>query len=461
MSVRIIEVTNNNSNNNSDNKLDNFTNEITVLETYLKGVEASPDQKTPEWYELRKTTIGGSEIATILGLNPYSKIKDLIGNKLGLNTFSGNTATRWGCLFEDVTEKWTEIALNMTDTIRAVGSVKGRIEGQRYSPDGLGVVKLLNHEGTSTYYIILFEFKAPLGTLPNGKIPKHYMPQIQTGLTSIKICDYAIFTNNCYRKCSLDDVAFNGTYDKKFHAGDYKKRKFGLEREMPYGAGVICFYHTKESRKKFNDDIHEMHVLSRAKLLKSTPETQHQIQYEISEIVSKFNENYEEEEDATILNTTSVNNLIDFGKSDKHTMNRILKLYEQKRVFVKYYPIIPNYSMINKMPFVRTHGLTINNDTACPHTEIMKNIDDFKKSSIETGMIPIGYLPWKLMRSDIIAESPDKKWKRKIKGPVKETLQLLNKFISSPNPLSMYHAHFNLEENIELELDDMTNVFNS
>ena len=41
-----------------------------------------PDQGTAEWLELQKKYFGGSEIGTLLGLNPYQKIRKLIATKV-------------------------------------------------------------------------------------------------------------------------------------------------------------------------------------------------------------------------------------------------------------------------------------------------------------------------------------------------------------------------------------------
>lgn len=63
--------------------------------------EFSP--KDPEWHELRKTGIGGSEIGTILGLNPYESAYTLWHKKMGLidDQIQGNWSIRFGQAFEE------------------------------------------------------------------------------------------------------------------------------------------------------------------------------------------------------------------------------------------------------------------------------------------------------------------------------------------------------------------------
>ena len=217
-----------------------------IISTYIETLKSAPVQRSAEWYDIRKKTFGGSEMSTILGNNPFNNIKSLIAEKVGINKFNGNLATRWGTIFEDVTCTYTRHILKMDNKIHEVGSVEGYFNRQRYSPDGLGAVKLLDCDDAITEYIILFEFKSPSGSLPNKKIPTHYVPQIQTGLLSIPIADYAIFVNNAYRKCKLSDIKTNG-YDMEFHKADINKRKNGLVNEIPYAYGTICFYSSNDT----------------------------------------------------------------------------------------------------------------------------------------------------------------------------------------------------------------------
>jgi putative phage-type endonuclease len=53
------------------------------------------------WNERRRTGIGGSEVAAVLGLNPHSRPIDVWARKVGIaSDFAGNDATRWGQVLE-------------------------------------------------------------------------------------------------------------------------------------------------------------------------------------------------------------------------------------------------------------------------------------------------------------------------------------------------------------------------
>src|SRR5690606_34442729 len=108
-------------NNSSDKKVESKNIESTNLTKrqrleqriiyYIENLEDSPEQKTPEWYAIKQTTIGGSEIATAIGKNPYESPFGLIRSKK-IDNFTGNDATTWGTIMEDVTKNWAEIICN-------------------------------------------------------------------------------------------------------------------------------------------------------------------------------------------------------------------------------------------------------------------------------------------------------------------------------------------------------------
>ena len=304
------------------------------LIVYLGKLGTAPEQRSKEWYAIKQTTIGGSEIATILNMNPFRSVKGLIAEKIGMESFSGNLATRWGTMFEHITKKWSELILKI-DEIKEAGSIEGVIARQRYSPDGLSVVKLKCEDGSYEYFIVLFEFKAPLSSLPNGKVPHHYMPQIQTGLLNIPITDIGIFVNNCYRICSLKDLNFESNYNEEFHAGDFKKRKTGMKKYKPLACGIICFYQTNEDYNKMYDHFGYG---------SDNEDDEINTEIDIDFDHNKVTDGYYQGIDLDLL-YNSKGDPIDFGfmaSENKELFERCLELYDDKRIRVVYYPIIPN-----------------------------------------------------------------------------------------------------------------------
>ena len=429
------------------------------LNTYINSIGQAPVQRSTDWYKIRKVTIGGSEIATVLELNPFKSKQELIAEKIGITQgFNGNLATRWGILFEHVTKLWTEYIFNSTEEIREAGSIEGIIKGQRYSPDGLTVVKLKCADDTFDYFIILLEFKSPLGSLPNGKIPPYYLPQVQTGLLNIPICDLGIFINNCYRKCPLEDLNFTGSYDSKFHAGDFKKLKYGLTKHNVLACGIICFYQTTEEYDKLYKftgyDEYDEHG-ENTEYSEHDENTEHGKNTEYSEhdenIEHDLPQDYFIDLDINLL-FNSKNDPIDLGELEKYEFERILILYEEKRIHAKFYPIIPNTAEINKKEFITLHNLEK------PMTKIncnklaLEHVAKFNRFCTRNSYCTVGYLPWKLFRSDIISVDRDEEWLGKIEKEVTSTLNILNTLHSHPDPKMAYYElypednKFNIDE---------------
>ncbi len=404
---------------------------LNKIKQYVVKYGTGPAQKTPEWYNIKQKTIGGSEVSTILGINPFKSVKSLIAEKSGLSgySFDGNINTRWGNLFELITKKWTEIVLCMDDEIIETGSIEGIIARQRYSPDGLGVVKLLSENNKYDYFIVLFEFKSPLRSIPDGKIPKYYKPQIQTGMLSIPIVETSIFVNNCYRKCALKDIGFSQVYDHDFHDSDIKKLK-NINNVVVLGCGIICFYQTTKDYENvvkalgYNEDSDDdMEINFDTAVISDDGET--------TETIS--------DDDIEILLNSSEEPL-DYGQVSHSMLSRVLELYEEKKIFPVYYPIVPNTDELHNIPFLEMHAKTekVLSNQGNPKKAIKLHYQAFIDKCDENEWIPIGYLPWKLIKSDIICEDKDDNWKNKIEGPIKDTLAKIDKITASDDPEAAY-----------------------
>jgi hypothetical protein len=212
------------------------------LKMFLKKHSAGAEQGSIAWLLQRLLAFGGSEIDGLVNSKSPSAIKSFMAGKVYLVPFVGNTYTRWGNMMEEVTERFTEI-VNRTK-LKFTGSLPGTCPGQRYSPDGLAVVKLDFGDGPK-WYIILYEFKAPFCKIPYGKIPKIYVPQVKTGMCTLGFCTRAIFISNAYRVCSFKQLRDNIKYNYLIHNSDYRRK--GEERKKLQslrkilGLGLISF----------------------------------------------------------------------------------------------------------------------------------------------------------------------------------------------------------------------------
>jgi hypothetical protein len=421
-----------------------------ILASYLEKHNGGPAQRSEKWKALKKITIGGSEVATVLGLNPFKKVKSLVAEKSDIPGygFNGNDATRWGNLFESVTKDWISIILKMETPIFEANSLEGPIERQRYSPDGLGIAKLASNDGFD-YFIILFEFKAPYKSIPDGKIPKQYIPQLLTGMLTIPIVETSIFVNNCYRKCPIADINFRATYDTIFHSGDLTKKLTKAQKiTQVYAVGIIGFYQNEYNYDRFikyvgygsDNDSDE------------------------DEVIILSNNNYDLE---ILLN--SYEEAIDFGTSKEYVVSRLLELVEEKRVGVEYLPMIVNDKVVNEMEFVQLHDLE-RKGTEYTSSELRKTLKkqyrSFTANCELENKVPIGYMPWKLVKTDIITLDRDPEWREKIEQPIKNALNSIDMISASEDKestfINLYATVTDISEDEREEiLEDNDDIFRS
>lgn len=417
------------------------------LTAYLNTIGESPAQRTKQWYEIRKTTIGGSEIATILNLNPFSKPMNLIEGKIGISSFNGNTATRWGNLFEQCTEDITKVALKMKDNVQPAGSIEGKIVRQRYSPDGLGIVEFLNEKDIPDYYTILFEFKSPYGSLPNGKIPKHYLPQVLTGLCSIDIAEAAIFTNSCFRKCALSDLNFTTKYDGNYHYGDFKKLKYGLNKE-PYAIGMICFYQSNKKNKEVNKYFDDLYSDNTTYTMDIHSNCDDGGDYDSGD-GDGDGDCYNDIDLEVLLS----DKLIDIGMAPKDQTDRLLELHDKKIVKVKYCTLLPNSKMLNNMTLLDLHDIhhEHHEHSNAPSKYYKNKIKKMQTLCDNNKQKFIGYLPWKIMRLDMIHVARDDDWQETITKPIEELFKTLDYVLDAEDPV---HRFYEIYPSGELDIND-------
>src|SRR5574343_1571806 len=120
-----------------------YTYKHDKLVKFIDKYKDLPNQGSHEWIKGRMNTIGGSEMGTLLGVNKYSTLKTWVASKVGLTTFGGNMYTRWGKMFEPITNTLVKLFLGINNIYEAGSIPSYSMNGVKYSPDGLAVVKLL------------------------------------------------------------------------------------------------------------------------------------------------------------------------------------------------------------------------------------------------------------------------------------------------------------------------------
>jgi putative phage-type endonuclease len=162
------------------------------IQDRIDRVKTAPQyaQRTPEWYEVRRSLMTASVVSSALGIKPFASFTGDVRREAIINAvhrkFQGNVATRHGVKYEDsVREKFDEI---MGKTTKEYGllvhnDIHGPEKGLTWlaaSPDGM------TEDGE------LVEIKCPWRRqIVPGEVPHHYLPQIQAQL---EVCDLDI----CY-----------------------------------------------------------------------------------------------------------------------------------------------------------------------------------------------------------------------------------------------------------------------
>lgn len=265
-------------NNICDDNIDNANYLNSMLNKFVE-LHKGMKQRDENWYKSMATTIGGSEIAALLAISeneelrkyksPYSTFMDIVNNKIAIKEGkqvwqNGGVACWWGTLFEEVITKIIEIELG--NEIKGDSICIQMVKGHRNSPDGYIVAHFCedtsngndngnrnSNKDTIPQYqlyttdmdpslikfsrIIMLEFKCPISRKPSIEIPKHYIPQLWSGLAVSPIASMALFIDSIFRKCSMGMLGDNIEYDTIYHNKDQT-----IEVSNPICWGMIALY---------------------------------------------------------------------------------------------------------------------------------------------------------------------------------------------------------------------------
>jgi hypothetical protein len=209
-------------------------------------------QRDKQWYETIGVTVGGSEIAAIMGRNPYSDFFDVVNNKItilsgGTGWNGGSEACWWGTLFEDIICAYVEVDLG--SPVLGDNICIQKFPGHRTSPDGYIVAEFYNFEDQTHLWttdmsddiptisqILLLEFKCPMSRKPTSNVPKQYIPQVWSGLAVSPVAHLGLYVDAVFRKCSILDLGDTIDYDTEYHKYDKNALKY------PVAWGLIGIY---------------------------------------------------------------------------------------------------------------------------------------------------------------------------------------------------------------------------
>lgn len=438
-----------------------------ILKQFLETHRNLPMQGSDEWLSGRQYSIGGSEMSVITGCSPYSNISSLIAQKIGLSKFEGNLYTKWGNLFESVTEALFQQLFLPNQLIYSTGAVKHYdIPQHKYSPDGLCVMKFTElsedkKDIIKRYLTVLLEFKAPFSSVPDKKVPKHYIPQVLSGMCTIDICDISVFVNNMYRKCSLNDLNFNLTYDNNFHNDTDKKIKNVKQIDDIIACGIILFYIPKKNINYFLSillDVLENQIEHKEEKYSEFYDSDSTDSIDEDDIPDTYGHIYIKI--ARIINKASQSDLLDLGLSTRDDLDMFLNLVKSdihgniiKAKYIK--PLYnknkiitstnesphDNFIIPSQLEYIKDKNYLDLNKIGKKYN-IQKIIKKFKESCSNTNNVPIAVLPWKLLKSSTIIVEKNKEFLNTHKQKIVETVDIIKNIIQSEEIISTFESYF-------------------
>jgi len=162
------------------NNLNNIKKELLIKKVNFIGTLKQPEQRSKQWYDMRKNMLTASDIGAILGYSKYNNRNAIIKKKCGLGPkFRGNKYTLHGQKYEEIAKQIYELRYNKV--VHEYGLIQHpEIEILGASPDEIST------DG------IMLEIKCPPKRKITGEVPEHYWVQMQVQLQVCQLdqCDF-------------------------------------------------------------------------------------------------------------------------------------------------------------------------------------------------------------------------------------------------------------------------------
>lgn len=145
------------------------------------------EQKSDAWLKLRGNMLTASDVASVLGLNPYETPDDVMYKKCGFRKRGDYSATEHGNRYES--EARDVYCKLYNETVHEIGVVPHpKYPWLGGSPDGI------------TDSEKLIEIKCPVTRKITNEVPKHYIPQVQLlmEVLDLETCDFIQYRPSPY-----------------------------------------------------------------------------------------------------------------------------------------------------------------------------------------------------------------------------------------------------------------------
>jgi putative phage-type endonuclease len=198
----------------------------------LKQLEL-PEQRSPEWYALRKKCLTASSLASALDKCHFTSRDELIHDKIVQKPFEPNPITEHGIKYEDVAIQFYEELYNVK--VLDFGLVPHpEFACFGASPDGIC------DKGNDDYVSRMVEIKCPPKRKFTKSVPEHYWMQMQGQL---EVCDL----DECdFFQVKLEEYESYEEYCKDIFINENDNTNVDYRTHLNYPKGVTITYKKDE-----------------------------------------------------------------------------------------------------------------------------------------------------------------------------------------------------------------------
>ena len=189
-----------------------------------------PEQRSKEWYEMRKDKLTASSLASAIGHCHFQSRDELILSKIEEKPFEPNPITEWGVKYEDIAIMFYEELYHVK--VLDFGLIPHpSFDAFGASPDGI-----CDDTGNAEYVARMVEIKCPPKRKFTKTVPPHYGMQVQGQLEvcgldecdffQVKIEEYDNYEEYTKDNFENDDIIQNGRTSLNYPKGvtlSYKK----------------------------------------------------------------------------------------------------------------------------------------------------------------------------------------------------------------------------------------------
>jgi hypothetical protein len=207
-----------------------------AIQRFERGCKG-PIQLSADWLAIREKgkrkrgRVGGSDLASLIGANPYQSRKEMMKIKQGFKkkVFGNQFPLLFGSIFEEVAVNSFEKIFKTKIFAKNISILDpANFTYMIFSPDGLcslpikdGAVFLNfddeEYDKITEFVPVLIEIKCPStrALIKDDVAPKQYMPQIQGGMLAIDIAHSGLFIDNQIRVCSYQQLFMGYEYNNQ------------------------------------------------------------------------------------------------------------------------------------------------------------------------------------------------------------------------------------------------------